>query len=259
MEKIQQALERARQQRGINKENDKRLSNTVEVQSIEYTRTRQDTGHVDLQRENRILSAMEHNEYADAFKILSTQVIQRLEEHRWTSLAITSVEQDEGKTTTAINLGISIAREIEYTVLLVDGNLRKPEIHSYFGIEPEYGLSDYLQEDIDLADILIRPGSIDHFVILPGGSPILNSTEMLGSPKMCSLVEELKSRYPKRIVIFDMPSVLNTADTVSFMPCVDCALVVVEDDITKQQELEQTLSLLSVTNVLGTVLNKAKY
>ena len=260
MEKIQQALERARKQReGVDKNVSTRQSQADDVQSIEYTRTRSIEGQIAHQRENRILSAMEHNEYADAFKMISTQVMQRMEEHQWKSLAVTSVGDDEGKTTTAINLGISIAKEIEYTVLLVDCNLRKPELHTYFGIEPELGLSDYLKSDIDLADLMIRPGNIDHFVILPGGEPLMNSTELLGSPKMCSLVDELKERYPKRIVIFDMPPILNVADTVSFVPCVDCALIVVEDDVTKESELEQAVELMSVTNVLGTVLNKAKY
>jgi protein-tyrosine kinase len=260
MEKIQQALERAKQQR---QSTDKTASNkqapSVDVQSIVYTRTQTIGGHAETQRRNRILSAMEHSNYADAFKILSTQVMQRMDEHQWSSLAITSVGDDEGKTTTAINLGISIAREIEYTVLLVDTNLRKPELHKYFGITPELGLSDYLKSDVDLADILIKPEGIDHFVILPGGTPIMNSTEMLGSPKMCSLAKELKDRYPKRIIIFDLPPVLSTADTLSFVPCVDCALIVVEDDTTKEADLKQTVDLLSVTNIIGTVLNKAKY
>jgi len=260
MEKIQQALERARQQReGADNSVSARQSRANDVQSIVYTKTKSIEGHADLQRENRILSAMEHSEYADAFKILSTQVMQRMDEHQWSSIAITSVGEDEGKTTTAINLGISIAKEIEYTVLLVDGNLRKPELHTYFGITPELGLSDYLNGDVDLADILIRPGDIDHFVILPGGKPLVNSTEMLGSPRMCSLVDELKDRYPKRVVIFDMPPILGVADTVSFVPCIDCALIVVEDDTTKQVELAQAIDLLSVTNIIGTVLNKARY
>jgi protein-tyrosine kinase len=260
MEKIQQALERAKLQRqGEGKVASNREKHAVDVQAIEYTRTKSMEGHAELQRENRILSAMEHSAYADAFKILSTQIMQRMEEHQWSSLAITSASDDEGKTTTAINLGISIAKEIEYTVLLVDTNLRKPELHKYFGITPELGLSDYLQNDIDLADILIKPSGIDHFIILPGGTPIMNSTEMLGSPKMCSLAEELKQRYPKRIIIFDLPPVLDTADALSFVPCIDCALVVVEDDATKETELKQTIELLSVTNIIGTVLNKARY
>jgi len=260
MEKIQQALERARLQReGAEKNISTRESHAEDVQSIIYTQTQSMEGHEETQRENRILSAMAHSGYSDSFKILSTQVMQRMQEHQWSSLAITSVGDDEGKTTTAINLGISIAKEIEYTVLLVDTNLRKPELHKYFGISPELGLSDYLQNDADLEDLLVRPGDIDHFVLLPGGAPLMNSTEMLGSPKMCSLVEELKDRYPKRIVIFDLPPVLNTADTLSFVPCIDCALIVVEDDTTKEDELKRTVDLLSVTNVLGTVLNKARY
>jgi protein-tyrosine kinase len=260
MEKIQQALERAKQQRqNADKSAVKRQEKATDVQSIEYTRTQSVEGHLETQRENRILSAMEHSAYADAFKILSTQVMQRMDEHQWSSLAVTSVGDDEGKTTTAINLGISIAKEVEYTVLLVDANLRKPELHKYFGITSELGLSDYLQSDIDIADILIKPGEVDHLVFLPGGTPIMNSTEMLGSPKMCSLAQELKDRYPKRVIIFDLPPVLSTADTLSFVPCVDCALVVVEDDTTKEADLKKTIDLLSVTNIIGTVLNKSQY
>ena len=260
MEKIQQALERAKQQRQSGSKNiSDRHAHAEDVQSIKYTKTRSIDGCVDLQRENRLLSAMEHNVYADAFKILSTQVIQRMEEHQWTSIAVTSTAEDEGKTTTAINLGLSIAREVEYTVLLVDANLRKPELHTYFGIDPEMGLTDYLTDDVDLADLLVRPNDIDHFVILPGGKPVMNSTELLGSPKMCTLVEELKTRYPKRIVIFDLPPVLKTADALTFAPCVDCALIVIEDDATRESDLKQTIDLLSVTNIIGTVLNKEKY
>ena len=80
------------------------------------------------------------------------------------------------------------------------------------------GLSDYLKSDLDLADVLVRPNGIDHFVLFTGWATTNEITEMLGSPKMCTLSEELKNRYPKRIVIFDMPPVLNVADTVSFRP-----------------------------------------
>ncbi len=260
MEKIQQAIDKARQQREkVHGQSTPVRDHANELQSIEYTQTKLMEGRVDHQRENRILSAMEHSQYAEAFKILSTQVMQRMEENHWNSLIVTSVGDDEGKTITSINLGISIAKEIEYSVLLVDGNLRKPELHNYFGIKPELGLSDYLNNDLELADVLVRPNGIDHFVILPGGQPLMNSTEMLGSPKMCTLAEELKSRYPKRIVIFDMPPVLHVADTVSFSPCVDCALLVVEDDVTKETELQQAIDLMSVTNIIGTVLNKVRY
>lgn len=262
MEKIQQALEKARQERekgtadtGTSKER----GELVDAADIQYTQTRLFSSSETIQRENRLVAVSNEKDYVESFKILSTQVIQRLEENNWKSLAVTSVSDGEGATTTAINLGISIAKEVEYTVLVVDANLREPELHAHFGIKPKYGLCDYLKQNIDLSDILIKPDNIDHFVILPGGEPISNSSEMLGSPKMRSLVSELTERYPKRIILFDLPPVLGTADTMSFIPNVDAALLVIEDDVTREADLKQAVETLSVTNILGTVLNKAMY
>ena len=261
MEKIKQALDKARQERQqgsapILKDKAQPVS---DISTIKYTRTQSVEGSHEKMRENRLVSNMEHCEYTDALKILSTQVLQRMKENHWSSIAVTSPRKAEGKTTTAINLGISISKEVEYTVLVVDANLRHPNMHEYFGINPQHGLSDYLTGNIELSDILINPKGLDHFVILPAGRPHQSSSELLGSPKMCSLVEELTSRYPKRIIIFDLPPVLETADTLAFVPCIDTALVVVEDDVTKEADLKSAVDMLSVTNVIGTVLNKSIY
>ena len=261
MEKIKQALDKARQERqqsGVQSPHIKAQPAT-DISSIKYTRTQSVEGSHEKMRENRLVSSMEHCEYTDALKILSTQVLQRMKENHWSSIAVTSPRKSEGKTTTAINLGISIAKEIEYTVLVVDANLRHPNMHEYFGINPQHGLSDYLTGDIELSDVLINPKGLDHFVILPAGRSHQASSELLGSPKMCSLVEELTSRYPKRIIIFDLPPVLETADALAFVPCIDTALVVVEDDVTKEADLKSAVEMLSVTNIIGTVLNKSIY
>lgn len=261
MEKIKQALDKARLERensAIHKP-DSSGEMAGPVASIQYTKTQSINSSPALMRENRLISSMENGEYTDALKMLSTQVLQRMEESHWGSIAVTSPRVDAGKTTIAINLGLSIAKEVDYTVLLVDANLRHPNIHQYFGIEPEYGLSDYLTNDIELSDILINPRGIDRFVLLPAGKPHSLSTELLGSPRMCDLVQELTSKYPKRIIIFDLPSILMTADALAFMPCVDCSLVVVEDDVTKESDLKAAIEMLSVTNVIGTVLNKSIY
>jgi Mrp family chromosome partitioning ATPase len=94
-------------------------------------------------------------------------------------------------------------------------------------------------------------------VVLPAGKPMFNSTEMLRSPKMVRLVNELKSRYPSRIIIFDMPPILSQDDTLGFSPYVDCVLLVVEEGKTKSDELKHAASLLKDINVLGTVFNKS--
>ena len=260
MEKIKQAIDKAKQERlqgSGARGNNVHESDLGELSTIEYTKTKSVSSSPSLMRENRLVSSMESGIYTDALKILSTQVLQRMEENNWGSVAVTSPKEKAGKTTIAINLGLSIAREVGYTVLVVDANLRDPSIHKYFGIKPKYGLADYLQEDIDLSDVLINPKGIGHFVILPAGNPVRSSSELLGSPKMCSLVDELTARYPKRIIIFDLPSVLDTADTLSFAPCVDGMLVVVEDGETGAVDLKNSVEMLSVTNVIGTVLNKS--
>lgn len=261
MEKIKQALDKARDERNRNIDkfypNVARSANTPEP--IKYTITQSVDGSHALMREKRLINAIDHGAYSDAIKILSTQILQRMNENHWGSIAVTSPSVAEGKTTIAINLGISISREVEYTVLVVDANLRHPDLHEHFGISPKYGLSDYLTSEIELSDILINPKGLDHFVILPAGKPIHASSELLRSPKMCSLVAELTSRYPKRIIIFDLPAVLDSADTLAFAPCVDAVLVVVEDDVTKESELLAAVNMLSVTNIIGTVLNKSEY
>lgn len=261
MEKIKQALDRARQEREQSSSQavPDKAQPANDIGSIQYTNTQSVTSSSALMRENRLISSMEHGEYTDAMKILGTQVLQRMKENHWGSIAVTSPRYATGKTTIAINLGLSIAREIEYTVLVIDANLRHPNLHEYFGIKPREGLSEYLKGEVDLSNILINPEGIDHFVIMPAGMPHGSSSELLGSPNMCSLVEELTSRYPKRIIIFDLPPILVTAEALAFLPCVDTALVVVEDDVTKEADLKSAIDMLSVTNIIGTVLNKSMY
>lgn len=257
MEKIKQALDRARKERGGSLAFD---AGTEDIDSpVKYAATQSIKSSSKKMQESRISTALNDDKYTDAFNILGIQVIQRMEEHRWTTLAVTSPVGGEGKTTAAINLAIAIAKEVEYSVVLVDANLRNPSIHKYFGIQPKYGLCDYLRNDIELSDVLYRPEEIEHFVILPGGAPLLNSSEMMGSPKMCGLVETLKDHYPKRIILFDLPPVLGTADAMSIAPCIDASLIVIEDDVTKETDLKKTIDILSVTNIIGSVLNKSIY
>lgn len=222
-----------------------------------YSHTRTVSVVKDILQERRVIIDFGQSLYTDAYKILRTQVLQRLREKGWNSLAITSPSANEGKTLVAINLAISLATEINYTVLLVDADLRHPSVHSYLGIEAEYGLSDHLMADKPLSELLIHPEEIPGFVILPGGKPLSNSAEMLNSQKMVRLVQELKARYPSRIILFDLPPLLSTADALAFSPYVDAALLVIEDGKTQAEVLKQAVDLLQGTSLIGTVLNKS--
>ena len=178
MEKIKHALEKARQERAQNAAVvQPREQPFSDVPSIKYSKTRSVESSPEKMRESRLVNSMEQGEYTDALKILRTQVLQRMKENHWNTIAVTSPRRSEGKTTIAINLGISIAKEVEYTVLVVDANLRHPNIHDYFGIGPKYGLSDYLTRNIDLSEILVNPKGLDHFVILPAGRALQSSAQ----------------------------------------------------------------------------------
>ncbi len=257
MERIKEALERARQERGDAPLPSAPAAAAAIADEISYTQTRTTQTTSVIQRNHRIIGGMPNSEFADAYKILRTQVLQRLNENDWNVIAVTSPGEDEGKTLTAINLAISIAMEVSYTVLLIDANLRHPSVHEHLGIPAGQGLSNYLLDDVPLPDLLVHPDNLENVVILPGGRAVQNSAELLNSPKMAHLVTEVKNRYPGRIVIFDLPPVLSAADALAFAPYVDAALLVLEEGKTTQDDARRAVDLLDCTNVLGTVLNKA--
>jgi len=263
MERIKQALELARKERI---KNGGKVTGSiakpvvtpqsVEEQNITYTSTRTVPMPIGELREKRIITEQQ-NSISDAYRVLRTQVLQRLNEKNWNTLAITSPGSAAGKSLTAINLAISLAREVDNTVLLIDANLRSPKLDKYFDFHAEYGLSDYLLNDKPLGEMLVNPEGVSRFVVLPAGRAIANSSEMLSSPKMQRLVEEVKHRYPSRIIIFDLPPLLESSDALAFVPNADATLVVIEEGATQESELKQAFELLQGTEVIGTVLNKA--
>lgn len=264
MDRIADALERVREEAGpIGVIRPNRAArphtgaNADAPGEIRYTRTRTVSVSRDVLREQRIVTGFEPGSYKDSYKILCTQVLQRLRENGWNALAVTSPGTKEGKSLTAINLAVSLALEVDQTVLLVDADLRSPRIHRHFGLPSGAGLSDHLISNTPLEDILVHPG-IGGFVILPGGRPIVNSSEMLGSQKMMNLVQELKSRYPSRIVLFDLPPVLSAADALAFAPYVDAAILVVEEGGTDRDQITRAAEMLGSTHIIGTVLNKSR-
>jgi capsular exopolysaccharide synthesis family protein len=259
MERIKKALEKARQERRIRHGGEQPVPLRQRARGpVEYTQTETLEVNEKVLRENRIITGLEQSPYTEAYELLRTQVLQRFRENNWNVLALTSPGTGEGKTLTAINLAISIAREVDYTVLLVDANLRHPWMLEHFGLAHRKGLSDYLTDNAPLPELLIRPSRMGHLVLLPGGRPLTNSAEMLNSPRMAELVEDMKSRYQSRIIIFDLPPVLSSADALAFAPYVDAALLVVEEGVTRKEDIERALELLTSTNVIGTVLNKAE-
>lgn len=258
MDRLEKALEKSRQQRAelaSTPAQNSRARETSDNQAA-YVSTAFNSEFVDeaQMERSRILAHHTRNAEADIYRQLRTKVLQIMGASGYKTIAITSPHYGDGKTTVALNLGISIALDQKQTVLLVDLDLRKPNLHKYLGVTPQAGLSDYLLNDTPLNECLMRP-PFERVNILPAGSALENSSEILGSPKMIALAKELKTRYPDRIVIYDMPPIMAQDDSIAFLPQVDAVLVVVRDGVTRTDDLKRCMNTLAGSNVIGTVLN----
>lgn len=262
MERIRKALERAGQDRMMTSTDVLRRQPSGAVQSdlstgVRYTMTKMVEVTPATLLENRIIAALPEHKFKDSYRMLRTRVLQTMRNNNWTSVAVTGPATGCGKTLTAINLAVSLAMEVTHTVLLVDLDLRKPTVHKYFGYAPEQGLSDYLTSDVPLHQLLFTPG-IDRLVVLPGHNALPNSAEMLRSPRMIALVNELKTRYPDRLIVYDLPPILAADDALAFSPYTDCILMVAESGGTKKDDLQKAYEIVKNAPLVGTVLNKSE-
>lgn len=264
MERIKQALERARAERESTPVGQGRGGPAAGPGSapalsgpIVYTQTRVCRLDPELLRRNRILGGGEPEEVVTAYRMLRTQVLQRMLANDWRALAVSSPGPGAGKSLTAINLALSLAREVDHTVLLVDLDLRRPALHTCLGLGVRHGIGDYLLREVPLPEILVNPG-VERLVVLPGREPLQDSSELLRSPRMVALVEELKARYPSRLIVFDLPPLLATDDALAFSPYADAVLLVLEEGRTTREEVAAARELLEGTPILGTVLNKSR-
>ena len=163
----------------------------------------------------------------------------------------------EGKTLTSINLAAAFAKEFDQTVLLVDCDLRRQNIHKYLNYRYNKGIADYLINGCPFKDLIVWP-NIEKLTVISGGRTIANSAELLSSPKMKSLVQEIKHRYDNRYVIFDLPPILSNADAIAFAPLVDCILMVVEEGRTSIKDVKKSLEMIPNEKFMGYVLNRRK-
>jgi Mrp family chromosome partitioning ATPase len=224
---------------------------------MSYTETSiQEAKPAALER-NRIVATQLVHPVNDVYRALRAQVLQRLAKLGKSTIGITSVGGDEGKTLTAVNLAIAMSADINHTVLLVDADLRNPGIADCFGVRPEYGLSDYLSGAVSLAECLINPG-MQRLSILPSRNRVGNSAELLSSPQMAMLARELKGRYPDRIILYDLPTLLGNGDALGFLPGVETTLLVVREGKARASDVKRAVSLLADHNLIGTVLNAAE-
>ena len=173
-------------------------------------------------------------------------------------IMVTSALPGEGKTFSAINLAVSMAMELDYTVLLVDADVSRPSVFRQLGLPPERGLMDVLAGDVtDLSDVLLRT-NVEKLSILPAGMPHQRATELLASESMNRLLKQIASRYPDRIVVFDSPPLLVTTESRVLATHMGQVVVVVESERTTHASVKQALATIESCPIKLMLLNKSR-
>ena len=173
-------------------------------------------------------------------------------------IMITSSLPGEGKTYCAINLAMSIAMELDHTVLLVDADVARPSVLRTLGLPAERGLMDMLlDEKLELADVMLRT-NVDTLSILSAGTSTPRATELLASQTMTAFVSEIANRYPDRIVIFDSPPLLLTSEAQVLATHMGQIVLVVESETTTQHAVKESLRQLEGCNNVSLIYNKTR-
>ncbi len=240
------------------------------VKSVSGSRVKLPRSFFDIPKNQRVIlepdllsnSRIIHDEFdLDAvtpYKMLRTRVLQKMDKNDWRVLAVTSSHQNAGKTITAINLAMMIARSGGRRVYLLDIDLRKPGIAKSLGIDDiSAGVGDYLSGERKIKDVVWGVGEEDLFV-LPGKGRFDHSSELLVSETMTDLVSAIRSDSSEPIVIIDLPPVLAADDALAIAPLIDALLFVVAEGETKRADISHSLELLRDVELLGVVLNKSR-
>ena len=209
---------------------------------------------VHLERE-RIVAHQKSHPASWAFDLLRTQVLQKMDENGWRTLAVTSPTPESGKTVVAINLAIGIAQHTSRSALLVDLDLRRPQVAASLGLSAEVSLNQVLGGDVGIEKAMVNPG-IARLVVLPTREAMPGSAEILGSSKVAALLSELRERYEDRVLVVDLPPVLAADDVLAVLPRIDCVLMVVGNGTSTRKEIEESMNRLAKSHLLGVVLNK---
>ena len=265
MENIRQALERVKASQSAGSE-----QRNLAVSAVLQLRSEMEIGsaggndgqnqeielnNVHLQSK-RIISHDITDPRSRAFDMLRTQVLQSMDLKGWKTLAVTSPTPACGKTLTALNLAISIARQPDRSVLLVDLDFRKPQVAACLGLKCDEGVLSVLEGRTTLSDAIIpaRVGNL-RFMVLPTASTI-RSSELISSRAMTAMLEDIKREYHSETIILDLPPILSGDDVIAILPQMDCVLLVAAVGTTTVAQIKECNKHLQSAEVVRIALNK---
>ena len=256
MDKITKALDLTRAKRSNESSVTQVVGRNIAVRSPRIVRSviKTFTPNALTLEKNRILNGASREEMIQPYKVLRTRLMHLMHEKSWQTIAVISPTKDDGKTTVAINLSISIGNSRKANAVLLDLDMLTPSIHSYYGYEAELGLDEYFEKDRPLLDILVSP-DMEGLAIAPSIKPLHDSSEYLSTTKGADLIKEARALYNNSVVIVDLPPILVSDDAISFLPHVDAVLLVVREGKTNKVDLQRAQEMLEGVNIAGVVIN----
>ena len=261
MEKLQVAIEKAREQRESGQQTSKprgKQGSKMPAPSIDAW---QSAAAADIKprvaRKNRLISFTGGHE-AGPYDMLRSRILQQAESNGWKRIALVSSHSGCGKTTTAANLAFSFGRQADLKVILFDLDLRRAGLAKILGLTCAHNMGDVLKGEVAFSDHAMRFGS--NVMLGLNDGPVKNSSELLQSQRTQEILNEIDDIYKPDIMLFDMPPLMASDDNVGFLKNVDCAILLVEADKTTVDQIDVAeRQLAELTNVMGVVLNKARY
>ena len=208
--------------------------------------------------ERHLIVSQRAGPQAAHFDMIRTRLLHQLRANGWRRVAITSPGSACGKTTLAVNLAFSMARQPDIHTLLAEFDLRRPSMAHILGLSGPRQFARVLAGEAAPEDNLLRIGA--NLALAANTAPAPNAAELLQGVKAGLAMDAIESRFAPDVVICDMPPMLVTDDTLAFIDQIDCVLLVAAAEYTNMDEIERcSADLAARCNFLGVILNKCRY
>lgn len=195
---------------------------------------------------------------AAPFDLMRTRLLQQMRANNWRRVAITSPGPACGKSTIALNLAMSLARQSDLRTVLTEMDMRRPSLARMLGLRAPQSFARVLEGLEPFATQAVRIG--ENLAISTCHAPHPRPAELLHSPSVATALDRIEAEYAPSIFIFDMPPMFVSDDTMAVMGKMDCVLIIAAAESTKIKEIDRCeRELAAQTNVLGVVLNKCRY
>lgn len=211
-----------------------------------------------LMARNRIVTFTDADPSHVTFDMMRTKLLRMMRQNGWTSLGITSPTAGCGKTTTTLNLAFSLAHQPDVRTVLVDLDLRRPTIARHIGLTVPQSMASVLQGTRPVAENFVRYG--ENLAIGTNVTGMRSSSELLLNPATAKGVADLRAAFQPDIILYDLPPMLQSDDVMAFLSHLDCVLLIAAAEKSRLDEVDKCEhELAEQTNVLGVVLNKCRY